>query len=242
MKLQERETKKVRQGFLFAGITTLVFLLAIVPLTAAQEASETTGKFRMEASFFFGVGLDKIEIGTTTAGDVVSISGGGGVGGAITLGYSFSKELEADLGAGFQHGTLSKKVENAKGSFERILVLATLKYKIPVRRNGQVKIGGGAGYYGSGELDLDASQVAGGAHNIYKYDDAFGFHVTGEYEGFFSARKWSWIIGVKYYNVRYDVKSCTSSGVSVPANQIPEDGREVDGSGVDFILAIARYF
>ena len=242
MSLQKNGIEEAKGAVRWALASALLFLLAFAPVTAAQETLETTGKLRIEGSFFYGVGIEKIDVGETTEDEAITISAGGGGGGTITFGYSFSKELEGDVGAGFQRATLSKDVENADGNFDRILLLVTLKYKIPATSTGQVKIGAGGGYYGSGELDVDASQVPGGAHNVYEYDDAFGFHITGEYEGFFSARKWSWILGIKYYNVKYDVNSLTSNGISVQPNQIPKEGRELDGSGVDLTFAMARYF
>jgi len=126
-------------------------------------------------------------------------------------------------------------------SFDRNILLATLKYKIPFSNNQHIKVGAGLGVYMSGEWDVDASQVPGGSHEIIEYDDAIGFHITGEYEHLFSSN-WSWSIGAKYYNVTYDAKSATQDGISVPVQLVVDEVREIDGSGFDFILAIARYF
>lgn len=92
------------------------------------------------------------------------------------------------------------------------------------------------------KLDLDGSQVPGGSHDIIKYDNAIGFHITAEYEGFFSSNKWSWIVGVKYYHVTYDANSCTRNGISVPVDFYIDEIRELDGSGFDFIIAVAMHF
>lgn len=249
MKMQRKETGKARKNFFLVVFTAAVFLLSIIPLAEAQEKTlaeaqkllDTSKRFRVGLSLFVGGGTDKIDVGETTTGETISISGGGGNGGAIILGYDLSSKLDIDLTAGTQQSLLSPPVVNAAGSFDRKLLLATLRYKIPFSHTGQFKVGGGIGYYSSGELDIDASQIPGGGHNIYKYDDATGFHITAEFESSFSPN-WSWMIGAKYCNVSYDVKSCTSNGVSIPVTFLTDEVRSVDGSGFDLIIAMARYF
>jgi hypothetical protein len=248
MKIKVGEVREVKKSFLLAVFIAMVFLLGSVSLTEAQYKNsrekflDTNNRFRFEPSFFIGIGTDSIDVGITTTGETVSISGGGGVGGAITLGYGFYTKLDIDLTFGYQHSGLSKDVENADGSFNRTLLLGTLKYKIPVFLNTGLKVGGGIGYYMPDKLDSDGSQVPGGTHEIVKYDDAIGFHIAVEYEGFFSSREWSWIIGVKYYYVTYDANSYTRDGISLPLDFLRDETRELDGSGFDFIISIAKYF
>ncbi|MGA1840607.1 MAG: hypothetical protein ACMUIU_08275 [bacterium] len=248
MRSNAGKTRKVKKSFLLVVLMAMVFLLCNVSLAEAQFKSsrqkllDNNNRFRLEPSFFVGIGTDKIDVGITTTGENVSISGGGGVGGALTLGYGFYEKLDIDLTFGYQHSGLSKDVDNADGSFDRTFLLGTLKYKIPVYSSGQVKFGGGIGYYMPDELDLDLSQVPNGSHDIIKYDNAIGFHITAEYEGFFSSYEWSWIVGIKYYYVTYDADSCTSDGISFPVNFLRDEIRKLDGSGFDFSIAIAKYF
>ena len=245
MKMQGKETREVRKNLFLFVFTVAVLLLNLVPLAEAQEKTQepldTSKRFRLELSLFFGGGTEDIDVGETTTGETVSISGGGGLGGAITFGYGLSSKLDIALTAGTQQSELSPRVVNADGSFDRQLLLATLRYKIPFSHTIQFKVGGGIGYYSSGELDIDVSQIPGGGHNIYKYDDTTGFHLTAEFERFFSPN-WSWMVGAKYYNVSYDVKSCISNDVSIPVTFLADELRSIDGSGFDLIIAIARYF
>ena len=58
------------------------------------------------------------------------------------------------------------------------------------------------GYYIPGNLDVDASEVSGGGHNIYSYTSSTGFHIIGEFEHFLSkisisGNKCSWGIGLR---------------------------------------------
>lgn len=219
------------------------------PVSEAQETddirtlSDTVDgvRLRLEGSVFWGMGIDEIDIGKTDSGKTVSISGGGGPGGAFTAGYVLSREFDIDVSAGFQSGDLSEDVSNADGSFERKFLLATLKYKIPLSDTGQIKIGAGVGMYMSGELDVDTSEISGGFHTITKYDDAVGFHVIAEHEKLFPSG-WAWGIGIKYYNVNYDADSATLNKITVPTDFLSDQVRELDGSGFDLMISVSKYF
>lgn len=218
----------------------------IPPVTKQPEAQklfDPSNRFKVEGSFSYGGGTKKIELGKTTDGKTISLSPGGGAGVAITLGYNFYSKLYIDLTAGFQFSRLSPNVENADGSFDRSPLLATLKYRIPVVTNAGLKLGGGIGYYASGEWDVDASEVPNGAHNIVKYDGTTGFHIILECE-IFAPRKpnVNFTFGAKYYNVSYDANACTSNGISVPVKYLPDELRTLNGSGFDFSLGLGWYF
>ena len=47
-----------------------------------------------------GGGSKSIDLGTTTGGDAVKVSGGGGFGLAVTAGYGLSERLEFDVSLG----------------------------------------------------------------------------------------------------------------------------------------------
>ncbi len=202
---------------------------------------DTTGRFRIEPGFLFGFGFDDVDVGETTDGDKVGLSGGGGAGLEINAGYGINKKLDVDLTFGWQESWLTPEVSNGDGSFERNLFLATLKYKIPISDTQQFKIGLGIGNYSSGEFDVDTSKVTGGAHTIVNYGDSMGFHISGEYEQFFS-KDWSWLLGMKYYNVTYDADSVTINGVTYSPNVLADKAKSYDGGGFDFKFSFTRYF
>ena len=211
---------------------------SFIPMHSAS-AQDTAGKFYVQPGLFLGGGASKVDVGTTTGGDNVSISGGGGVGGGLTLGYGVSSQVDLDITLGYQESQLSPKVENASGTFSRAFYLATVKYRIPVNDRMQVKIGAGAGIYKPNNLDVNTSSVSNGSHNIVKYDDAAGFHVQTELEIFF-ANDFSADFGLKYYNVTYKESSGIHNGT--PVTFTDSNLRNFDGSGVDVILAVAKYF
>ena len=161
-----------------------------------------------------------------------------------------SSSIEISSEFGLQSSSLSKKVENAEGSFTRTFVRPALKVKFPVSDQNLIKLGVGGGYYFGGDLDIDMSQIAGGGHNIYTYKGAAGFHITGEFEHIISSwsslsAQWSWGVGLRYFSVKYDLESMTSDGISVPLDQLTQDLRdrmmELDGSGFDVFGYLAIY-
>ena len=213
------------------------------PYTDSYTAA---GRFSLGLSGFLGQGIDDIDVGKAENGKTISISGGGGVGGALTLGFDFSSNTGIDVSIGMQHSVLSPKVSNMEGSFNRTFLLSTVKYKIPVHmfsHPSQVNIGCGIGYYIPGKLDIDGSKVTnGGEHDIVEYDSAIGMHIIGEYEVFF-VEGWSFMVGIKYSAVKYDANSVKRDGDSYPVAAITNGKvRELDGSGIDLILGVARYF
>ena len=181
---------------------------------------------------------------STTDNKDIKISGGGGIGGALILGYCLTREFDLSVGFGIQNSSLQPKVENAEGDFLRTIIFDTVKYRIPVATKGLLRFGVGAGYYNPGDLDLDMSKVPEGGHNIYSYESSVGFHITAEYEGFIS-EKTSWTAGLKYYNVTYNLETAKSDGLSIPIallpNEIKDEIGELNGSGVNLTVSLNLY-
>ena len=176
--------------------------------TTSINYFDISKKFRIEASFFGGSGFKEFDVFKKTGIEYLKLSPGGGLGAKLSLGYCLSSLFNINLELGIQnsifYGTISQKLENAAGGFSRTFLLGTLRYKIPITGKSSINIAGGAGYY-MGKLDIDASKIEGGGHNIYEYD-TIGIHVISEYERFLSKfsflnARWSWCIGLKYYNI-----------------------------------------
>ena len=229
----------------------LIYFSLTLPATAQVVKNEPalTGnenlKWHIEGVFLVGAGIEKHEVGRTTDNDEISISGGGGVGGQLIIGYRLSPTFDLNLGVAIQNSSLKPDVENADGKFFRTALLANIKYRIQISSSSLINVGGGFGYYFPGELDIDASEISGGAHNIYEYDNSPGIHLLAEYEGFFR-KDFSWSIGLQYSIVSYDIKSAKSNEITVPLDQLPASVRdevgELDGSGVDLRIGVNYYF
>ena len=204
-----------------------------------------SSRWRLEGSMLLGIGITDHEVGITTENEKIMMSGGGGIGGILNIGYGLSPKWDISFGAGIQNSSLTPEVENASASFLRMALLTNIKYRIPVSSSGLINFGGGISYYFPGDLDMDLSEVSEGAHNIFGYDNAIGFQFFGEYEGFFN-KDFSWMIGLKYSWVTYELKSAKSNGITIPIDDLPADIRDeignLDGSSVDLVVSLIYYF
>lgn len=231
--------------------TTVVFRLFLMIVVMAyvcgadyalaQEDFDSTGKIRIEGSLHIGGGLDSVDVGTTTDGESISLSGGGGLGLAFGLGYGVSHGKDIDLAVGVQESSLIPSVGNAEGTFMRSYLLVTLNYKVPFSATKQIRHGIGLGYYVGGEYDVDSSQIPFGGHTVVEYDNALGFHLSAEIEAFHSGG-WSNYLRLRLYYVEYSASTATMNGLSFPVEWLVDDIRELNGSGIDIILGLARYF
>lgn len=122
-------------------ILVAVFVVVSGDYTEAQPAKDTAHQYYLELTGAFGIGFDDVDVGVTTGGDTISISGGGGLGFAAGLGYGLSSQWDLDFHLGFQASVLRPSVSNADGSFTRSFLLATLKRKVPTSENGEFKFG-----------------------------------------------------------------------------------------------------
>lgn len=188
----------------------------------------------------FGFGFASVDIGTTTNGEQVSISGGGGAGLGAGFGAGLTQSLDLDFELGGHVSVLTPATSNAKGSFSRSFLLATLKHKMPTSDTGRFKFGLGLGAYNNGTLDIDARD-AGSNHVIVKYKNTLGVHLTGEFERFIGQRT-SIQLGGRMYFVKYKAKSLSDNGSAVPIDTLKSGMKELNGNGLDLMIGISQYF
>ncbi len=210
------------------------------PIVQTLPPVNTAGKMKLSLQGALGFGFDHVDVGVTTGGDKVTISGGGGGGIGFGLGYGLSPDFDLDFDIGVQASTLSPAVANADGSFTRSFLLVTLKRKIPTSESGQFKVGLGLGSYNNGKLDVDLRD-AGGVHDIIEYKNAVGFHVTGEFERFIGQTT-SFNLGAKMYFVQYKADSWTHNNSAVPVDNLNSDVKTFNGNGFDFLIGFNVYF
>jgi hypothetical protein len=204
-----------------------------------QGLVDTTGKVRLSLNAGYGFGFDTVDVGTTTSGDTISISGGGGFSFGAGFGYGLSRNLDLDLDLGFQVGGLYPPVDNADGSFDRGYFLATLKYKVPTSDSGQFKWGAGIGSYFGGTMTFERTDMP--VQEEVEYDPAVGLHFTGEFERFIKPNL-SFNLGAKIYFVEYKAKSYKFNSIELPVSALKDEVRNLNGSGMDFLLGINLYF
>jgi len=212
------------------------------PVVQPGEPLNTANKLRLQLEGYLGFGMDSSKVGVTNKGDDVKISGGGGFGGGATLGYGLSRSFDIDCTLGVQVSGLQPAVDNADGSFTRSFLLATAKYKIPIRDNLQWKFGLGAGYYMGGKLDIDIDPgIPGAGHSIVDYKNTVGVHATGELDIALRGNLML-AVGLKYYMVTYKADKATLNGVSLPVSSLKDEYRDFNGDGVDITVGLGVLF
>lgn len=189
-----------------------------------RKLLNTGGRGRFGISLLVGAGIQDHFVGLTTDGDDITLSAGGGIGFALTGGYGLSPKWDIEVSAGHQVSVITPSVSNGDGEFNRDFLRATLFYKMPFTRVTQWKIGAGIGAYLGGEWEEDI-----GPDEITEYDDALGFHVAGEFEVVVAERLY-FAAGIKYYYVTYETNAATATH------------SELNGSGVDLMLSMGKYF
>ena len=81
-------------------------------------------------------------------------------------------------------------------------------------------------------------------YHVLGYKNTMGMHGLAEWQVFWNA--WSLSLGLKYYNVTYDLESVTQNGQTVPKQywymlEIPEF-YSINGSGIDMFWNVSLHF
>ena len=194
-----------------------------------------------------GAGFEQRNAGFITAnGEYVKISGGGGAGIGLQFGMAmFESNLDLCLAASFQVTPMTPAISNGSGTFSRTLIEPLIKYMFMLgRKRRSINAGLGADFSSNPAMDIDASKIPNGAHNIWKYKNAAGPVVIFEYQTV--RKKLGFNMGVKFYSIKYKLKSVVSNGTSYPINVVPaailSEVDNLSGSGLDFYFGIGYYF
>jgi len=214
------------------------------PDSLKKPQAQDIGPFHLGVRLnFIGKGMSDIQTGikTTTGKDVVLSAGGGGFY-EFDLGYNVNKSCDISFLVATSSSHLNPRLSNVPGSFTRTLFGGYISYIVPVTDRAFFNLSAGILYASNPVLDIDASQLKGGGHNIYSYNSALAPMAQIEYEKFGKKKFVSWSIGLQYYNVAYSVKSVTSNGTSVPVSALPSSFdiiKNMDGSTININIGIS---
>ena len=178
-----------------------------------------------------GIGFERYPWFQDNKGSEITLSTGGGYSIGAEYGYRFSRYFDLAATIGFEGSTLSKEVNNADGSYNRMAVTLTPALVIPVRGGSilNLRLGAGPGYYSFGSMKIDATQVNGDKFTLH-YNNSAGFQALFAFNAKFAERA-SMELGMRYTNVRYKFRSSDPAGtVNDPKLLNP------DGSGLAFYL------
>lgn len=185
-----------------------------------------------------GTGFTSVSIVTLTDGTQASISFGGGTVGNFEYGYEFTRHFDLAIDFGYQASALDKTIQNGSMAFNRGIISLTPSYILPLTRRDKTRFKFGVGidwiYYAY--LNFDLSKVKGGVKDDWKYNGAFGEHLSIIFELNTNNRRFSFDVEFKLYNANY---SFNSGSYSYPTN---DDLKKPSGSGIDFLFGVYYHF
>jgi hypothetical protein len=151
-----------------------------------------------------GVGFEKVEMITTTAGTAVMHSFGGGA----LFGVSYNREVSDYFGwsaeLSHQSSILSPHITNGDITFTQGVLSATPYFTIPVtiKNEQRIKLGGGVDYRFNPILNFETEKITGGINDKWTYGNVFGYHLIAFYEGKLGPYLRGHI-GLKYNDARF---------------------------------------
>jgi len=131
-----------------------------------------------------GVGFEKVGMLSTTVGTQVMHSFGGGVAFGLSYGYRFSDYFGFVSAFSKQFSVLSPRVTNASVVFDQGVFSTTPYFTIPLmkRYEQKIKLGVGLDYRFGADLEIETEKLEDGFNDIWKYKNAFGYHILAAYE------------------------------------------------------------
>jgi len=155
-----------------------------------------------------GLGFNKVDILSTTAGTEAMISFGGGG----TVGLSYSHDFSDNFGwmveLQDQFTMLTPSVTNASVEFNNGIISTTPYFSIPItfKNEQKIKIGAGLDYHFSPVLTLETDKLKNGYNDEWIYNNAVGYHLVV----FFEMKLGKYLrghTGLKYSDVSYSFSS-----------------------------------
>jgi hypothetical protein len=194
-------------------------------------------KNRIGLNCNMGIGFKQIPMFVMTNGDESEISFGGGLAFGLKYGYEFTKHFDLAADIDYYFSTLTPALENASVTFGRGRLSVTPSLILPFDGgySRRMKLGAGLNYNFSPKMEIECDQISGGFNDTWKYNGAFGFHVSLIYEMSFSERI-SMILGIKYNNMKFEFES--SKGQRIPGFEFDRP----DGQGLDMLCGFYYHF
>jgi hypothetical protein len=223
----------MKKTILFLAIT-----IGFAQVLLCQTGESVKYKNRIGLSGGGGSGFKYIDVVQLTDGTYSAIGFGGGGMVQFSYGVEFGRHFDLAISAGGQFGKLDKKVSNASMDFTRSRLSVTPSFMVPIKGGEFMRLKFGAGFdwmYGA-LLTFDLSKISGGVKDEWKYDNAFGEHISIVFE-YDTQKRLSFSGGLKLNNAAYKFKSGTKS--------FPTPGSDLDkpnGSSVDAVFGVYYTF
>lgn len=187
--------------------------------------------------FFGGAKGSDIESGLILEDSTdIMLSLGGGALVGINIGYRFDNYIEVFFSFFSQHSSLDPPISNATGTFTKQVISPIVSYKFHPNKKLFLNIGVGFRSSMGNELDIDASDIDGGGHNIFIYKDDIGPSGLIGLE-LYASRRFSLTLSSNFYSQKYKLAKVNLDGTEYDIDNLnPDVLSKIDnlkGSGID---------
>ncbi len=218
----------------------IAITMLLMPLCQLQaENIDTHKRVKIGGAFFASGGGDDLKLGYTGSFEEIKLNAGGILGFDFKVGFGLHPNLDLDVSTGMRTDDLGDDVSNAEGHFDAFYTKLTLMGRKAVSDKTFIKAGAGLGYYTGVEMMVEFSFPAVPEKLTVNYDDAFGYHLTGELETFVS-EKTALTLGVTYNSVKYDYTNADIWGI--PVFITDRKIASPDASNFDIFAGLNYYF
>lgn len=193
-------------------------------------------KTYLEIPFDVGFGFNQLPIFSASNNETLYLSPGGGVNVGLRLLYRMPS-IEYSAGITYSFSSLSRTVKNASASFHRFIIDPQVKLILKLKNGNAINPAAGVGFFLGGKMDIDGSKLTAGEHDIFKYNTAVGGFLSLEYE-WLKAEKVTFGLGLRYYTVRYDLKSLQVNSQYYSVTSVIYKFKVLNGDGLDFLFRL----
>lgn len=220
------------------AILVLVLIIGYIQLINCQAGQPLRYKNRIGLTGGGGSGFKYLDIVELTDGSIATISFGGGSMVQFSYGVELGRHFDLAVSAGGQFSKLTRAVSNASMNLTRSRLSVTPSYIVPISggENMRLKIGAGFDLMYAALLTFDLSKLPGGVKDEWKYNNAFGEHLSIIFE-YNTPKRLAFSGGLKLNNAAYKFKSGT---ISYPSSGA--DLEKPNGSSVDCVFGLFYTF
>ncbi len=205
--------------------------------------------FKVQILGGFAVPFKKYETGLalTQTYESLKFRPGGLFDYGLKIGYELNPKVEAAFNIHYQISYLSPTASNVDDRFTKLMLQPEVLYIVNVTKSVKFKYGVGLSYAINPVFDIDATQIKGGAHNIFHFKNSMGFALSAEHEIYLRKKKnLSFVTGFSFRYNMLEVDHVISDGNPADIDYFPSDFgnnlKKLNASGLDITLGVCYHF
>lgn len=197
----------------------------------------------------FAVPFKKYETGLalTQTYESLKFRPGGSFDYGLKIGYEFNPKVETDLKVHYQISYLTPGASNVDDRFTKLMLQPEVLYILSLKKSVKFKFGGGLSYAINPVFDIDATQIQGGAHNIFYFKNSLGFALSAEHEIYLRKKmNLSFVTGFSFRYNMIKVDHVISDGNPAAIDYFPSgfgnNLKKLNAGGLDISMGVCYHF